>query len=513
MTLSRRSFLAGTASLLASPYIAKRCVAREAGAPLPIPPLVEVKNSAETLEAISGSSAFLSGAKTKTLGFSQAYLGPVLRVSRGETAKLRVVNRLEEPVTTHWHGLHVPAIVDGGPKLEIQPGGAWDPELPVDQPASSVWYHSHVHNRTARQVYHGLAGMIIIDDPGAPDPGLPATYGVDDLPLVIQDRAFARDGSLAYSAHHHALRHGFRGDTILVNGAVSPTAAVPSGLVRLRLLNGSNARIYHLRFADDRTFHQVASDGGLLPKPVALAALRLAPAERVEIVADFSGAAPVALLSGPDRNAMMGGGMMGGGMMGRMGAASPPQAEAGREGEFEVMRFVPDKAKAAPITRLPETLAGAPEPDFGEPARRRRISLDMMGGMGRGMSGGMRGGGMGRGGMGGGPMGGLAINGRAFDIDRVDLKLKRGETELWEVSAAMMAHPFHVHATAFQVLSDNGKPVDYATTGLKDVVLVEGRAEILLRVDHPASDAVPYLFHCHILEHEDGGMMAQFAVS
>ncbi len=452
----------------------------------------------------------LAGATTPTLGYSQPYLGPTLRVSRGSIARPKVLNRLSQPVTTHWHGLHVPAIVDGGPKLEIAPGASWDPELLIDQPACTAWYHSHVHHRTAQQVYQGLAGMIIVDDPGAPDPGLPKTHGVDDLPLVIQDRAFDSDGHLAYSSRRHTMMHGFKGDTVLVNGAVTPKASVPAGLVRLRLLNGSNARIYHLRFADDRTFHQVASDGGLLPKPVALTSLRLSPAERVEIIVDFSNASPVSLLSGPDGNTMMGGGMMGRGMMGG-GSDNPPQAAGGTEGEFDVMSFAPDRNKPAAVSTLPAALAGAPTPNLGDPVRTRRLSLDMHGGgMGRGsMGGGMRGGGM----RGGGMMGELAINGRAFDIDRVDQELKRGETERWVVSANMMAHPFHVHATSFQVMSQNGQSVPYETMGLKDVVLVQGEAEILVRVDQPASDAVPFLYHCHILEHEDGGMMGQFTVS
>jgi len=463
-----------------------------------------------------GNSQFLSGAKTPTLGYSQPYLGPVLRMRRGSSAHMRVENRLDQPVTTHWHGLHVPAVVDGGPKIEIAPGKTWQPELPVDQPAATLWYHSHVHGRTAEHVYHGLSGLIIVDDPDAPDPGLPNTYGVDDIAMVIQDRAFEPDGALLYSKRRHDQMHGFRAGTILVNGAIRPTASVPAGLVRLRLLNGSNARIYHLRFADDRTFHQVASDAGLLPKPVVLTSVRLAPAERIEIVADFEDGQSVALLSGPDRNGQTGG------RMGRHSPSPPAPASEGREGEFKILGFVPDKQKQAPVTQLPDAFPGAPKPDLGEPVRTRRLRLDMGGGggmMGRGhMGGGMRGrshmdGGM-RGGHGrGGPAVSMAINGRSYSPGRVDLELRQGETELWEVSASMMAHPFHAHATAFQVLTLNGNPVPYETMGLKDVILVEGQAQILLRVEQPAAEAIPFLYHCHILEHEDAGMMGQFTAT
>jgi blue copper oxidase len=107
----------------------------------------------------------------------------------------------------------------------------------------------------------------------------------------------------------------------------------------------------------------------------------------------------------------------------------------------------------------------------------------------------------------------MTINGRAFDMGRIDLATRRAETELWEVSASDMAHPFHVHGTSFQVLTQNGRTVDFASTGWKDTVLVSGRAELLVRFAHRAGDHAPYMYHCHILEHEDAGMMGQFTVA
>jgi FtsP/CotA-like multicopper oxidase with cupredoxin domain len=278
------------------------------------------------------------------------------------------------------------------------------------------------------------------------------------------------------------------------------------------LLNASNARIYRLRFEDGRAMHQIASDGGLLPRPVALRGLTLAPGERAELLVDFGGGGSARLLSEPDRNNPVGGmmgGMAGGrGMGGMMGAGVQPEAVAA-DGAFEVMRFAADPKRAAAVRVLPTRLAGAaPLPAFGEPVRRRRFELDAHAGM---MGGGMGRGAMGRRGMDG--MGMMTINGRAFDMARIDHRARRGDTELWEIAASDMAHPFHVHGTAFQVLSHNGAPVDFATTGWKDTVLVDGRAQILVRFAHPADDATPYMFHCHILEHEDAGMMGQFAVA
>lgn len=503
--MDRRTFLTATAAALATPgLIGFRAEARTiAGQPLPIPPILDVTGSADApLEAIAGTVDFGMGGKARTLGYSQPYLGPVLRMRRGEIARPVLTNRLDIPVTAHWHGAHVPGAVDGGPQLAVAPGATWAPELEIDQPAATLWYHSHIHGQTGPQVYRGLSGMLIVEDPGAANPGLPSTWGVDDIPVVIQDRLFDRRGDLAYGLDMPTMMLGLHGDTILVNGAVRPNASVARGLVRLRLLNGSNARIYTLKFEDGRGFHQIASDGGLLPAPVARDALVLAPAERAEIVVDLSDGGSVRLVSLPDTNApmggMMGGGMggmmrrmMGGGMMGGGEGAEPEAATS--DGAFAVLDVTPDKAAPAGQA-LPRTLAGGPLPITGDPVRRRRVALQM-GPMA------MRGG--------GNP---LAINGRAYDMGRIDMQARLGEVELWEVTSDMMAHPFHVHGTSFTVLSQGGRAVPFERTGAKDVLLVDGRAEILVSFDKPATSETPYMFHCHILEHEDGGMMGQFTV-
>jgi len=431
----------------------------------------------------------LQGVSTETAGYSQAFSGPVIRVKRGETARLKLGNTIAEPVSVHWHGMHIEGAQDGGPHSPVAPNATLDAALDIDQPATTLWYHSHIMGRTGAHVWYGLAGMLLVDDPNAADSGLPHTYGEDDIPLVVQDRIFGNDGSMVYTPRGPSLMHGYRGSEILVNGAIRPEASVPAGMVRLRILNGSNARIYHFHFEDGRSFQQVGTDGGLLPEAAAMNSLTLAPAERAEIVVDFSDGAAVRLLSGEDTNAMMGGGM--GGMMG----GGNPAANTG--GAFEVMRFAVNSGLAAKVTTPPAVLAGAPVPDFGAPVRRRSFRLDMMGGMMRMMSGG----------------GGMTINGASMDMAVINERATLGETEIWEISASEMAHPFHVHGTSFQVISHNGQPVDAAKIGLKDVVLVNGSAEILIRFNRTASAATPYMYHCHILEHEDAGMMGQFTVA
>ncbi|MEE9314135.1 MAG: multicopper oxidase domain-containing protein [Rhizobiaceae bacterium] len=508
--MKRRTLLIGGAAVVAAgagayvlskPAILGRAIAAEPGGGLPIPDVVEVGKGAKgTLDAIVGTSQFFDGVKTNTMGYGQSYLGPVIRAKRGETASMVVSNKTNAHITAHWHGLHIEGRNDGGPQTAFGPGDKWSPDLDIDQPAATLWYHSHTHGETGPQVYAGLAGMMIIDDPDAGPSGLPDTYGIDDIPLVIQDRAFDEEGQLLYIARGPMLMHGFRGGDILVNGTVRPKASVPKGLVRFRILNGSNSRTYTFSFEDSRTFHQVGTDGGLLPSPVGMSSLVLAPAERAEIVVDFTDGKNVRFLSLPDFNDPMGGGMGMGGMMGRMmgGNIRSPE-EIDDEGHFEILSFEVDKNHQGAVQSLPAKIGGAPEePDWGEPVQRRSFTLEMgMGGMGRGR----------------GMMGGMTINGKSMAMDRIDVEAKLGETELWHVRSSGMAHPFHIHGTSFKVLSHGGQKLDYASTGLKDVFLVYDEAEILVNFRRKASRETPYMFHCHILEHEDAGMMGQFTVS
>jgi FtsP/CotA-like multicopper oxidase with cupredoxin domain len=510
MEQGRRRVLRAAAASLAAPALLRRAWAAEAGTPLPMPAIVDVDGVGPArLEAVDGLHDFGAGRRSTARGFNQPYLGPLLRMRRGGSARIDVHNRLQEAITVHWHGLHVPGEVDGGPHAEIAPGAIWKPTLEIDQPACTAWYHSHRHGHTAPHVYAGLAGMLIVDDPRVADPGLPRRLGVDDLPLVLQDRMFGADGRLHYPGGMMAMMAGVRGDQMLVNGAIRPVADVPAGIVRLRLLNACNARILHLHLDDGRPLQRIGSDGGLLARPVAERMLVLAPGERAEVLVDCATDVPAAglrLLSLPDANRPRMG-MMGGGMGRGMGMTGAEPAAVAAGGAFEVLRLRADAGREGAVRTLPlQLLHAAPAPQLGEPQQRRRFVLDSMGGM---MGGGM-GRGMGRGGMG---MMAMTINGRPFDMDRIDLTVRRGDTELWEVQAGDMAHPFHVHGTSFQVLSVNGRPVDFAATGWKDTVLVDGRAELLMRFQHKAGPQHPYMFHCHILEHEDAGMMGQFSVA
>jgi len=470
--MRRRDFLQGLSFAGLAPVLG-RSFAQDRPA-LPVPPLVDLRPGAPlALTARVGATEFFPGKPSPTAGYNGSLLGPTLRVRSGDEVALHVRNELPEPTTVHWHGLLIPAAVDGGPHNEIAPGAAWQAVLPVRQPASTCWYHPHPHGRTGLQVYGGLAGLLIVTDREEQALGLPSRYGVDDLPVILQDRVFDRDQRLIYPRGHMALMHGVHGGTMLVNGAREPRADVPAGLVRLRLLNGANARVYDLAFEDGRSFHWLATDGGLLREAVPLQRLQLAPAQRAEILVDFSDARAALLLN-------------------RTTNAVQP-----------LLHFAPaGERRPQPV---PVKLASWQSPSRAPVAQRRRLTLTTgMEGMG-----GMQG-------MHGMPMP-HGFDGHPFDMARIDQRVKLGDVEIWEVSAlpGMMMdqpHPFHMHGVHFEVLRRDGRAPGPLDAGRRDTVLVDAPVELLVHFTQPAP-RVPFMYHCHILEHEDAGMMGQFTVT
>lgn len=494
--MRRRTFLKGSMAACATAASGAWGISAPAQAGerplLPIPTLMDVGRSGRLkLAAQQGETAFLGGRKSPSRGYGQAYLGPVVRARQGQEVAVDLQNRLDEKLATHWHGLLVPGEMDGGPHQAIAPGESWQPVLPITQPACTAWFHAHTHPRTAPQVYSGLAGVFQVSDGRDEERGLPTDFGVDDLTLVIQDRQFDDAGRMRYEPGMFGRMHGFQGDRILVNGAPEPRAPVPRSVVRLRLLNGSNARIYHLRFEDGRPMHLVASDSGYLPGVADTETLRLAPGERAEVLVDFRDGRPVSLITGPDRN------QGGPGMMGMMSMLRG-EASALIEGDSLVLSFHPDERKPARIDSIPDAVADPmpPLPDRVDGTRRFRLDM-MLGGMPM----------MSR----GGPT--MGINGRPFDMAYLNERVRLGAVERWIVESDMLMHPFHVHGVRFRVLSDEkGSAVRMENRGYKDTVLVDGRAEILVEFTQPAAAETPFMYHCHILEHEDAGMMGHLAV-
>lgn len=491
MSISRRTFLAitlgagvaGTGCYLFQP---KETALRGSQFvnPLIIPSVLngKVRDGRRTFELTvqKGLTSFFKGSKTPTMGYNGSYLGPTVRVRRGEHVSFKIRNKLQEETTVHWHGLHVPAVMDGGPHQKIAVDDEWEPEFTIDQPAATLWYHSHQFQKTAVQVYQGLAGLFYVDDEKSESLPIPSEYGVDDFPIVIQDRMFNRDNSFYYSDSMHDQMMGMIGDIFLVNGVVNPFLAVKRRRIRLRILNGANAQTYFLRFSDRREFFQIATDGGFLEIPVVLNELRIAAGERAEILVDLMPNDDVVLENSPR------GGSARGGMMNR----------GSRNTVTGILRLIGNGAPAK-TERIPSTLSTVRNWLPEKAVKTRRLVFQM--GMGM-MS---------------GSGGRFTINGRSIDINRIDQIVKLNDIEIWElVNRSPIAHPVHIHDIQFRILDRNGKTPPENERGLKDTVLVEPNetVRVITQFETFADDKSPYMFHCHILEHEDGGMMGQFLV-
>lgn len=420
------------------------------------------------LAAETGTTSFPGIGESETWGFNGAFLGPTLRAERGERVAFEIDNRLPEATSVHWHGMHLPAAMDGGPHQMIAQGDTWRPTWTVDQPAATLWYHPHPHGETEKHVYQGLAGMFILDDDASVAADLPSEYGVDDLPLIVQDKEFDRDGRLVL--REDGSEPGMLGDTIMVNGTVGAYQEVTTERMRLRLLNGSTARTYTFAF-DDRPMTMVASDGGFLDAPLDVQQLRLAPGERAEVVVSFDAGETTRLRSSRTQ----------------LGGVIVP-ATAGGNDEFDVLEF-----------RAAEELAPRPAPSWPASAHAGEDELhESAASVTREFR-----------------LGDQQINGEEMDMGRIDEIVHVGDTEVWEVrSTQPIPHSFHVHDVQFRVLSIDGQAPSPELAGPKDTIYLEPnrRYRLLVRFEDYADPAMPYMYHCHMLRHEDEGMMGQFVV-
>jgi len=444
--------------------------------PLVIPPLAGSATDAGgrrvfDLRLQAGTTDFGLGRPTATWGINGSYLGPTLRAKRGEKVAINVTNDVGEATSLHWHGMHLPAEMDGGPHQMIRPRTTWRPSWTIDQPAATLWYHPHLHGDTAKHVYRGLAGMFILDD-SSMSRDLPHAYGTDDVPVIVQDKSFTRDGQLD---DHEPLFSptGFLGETILVNGAVAPYHDVTTDKVRLRLLNASNARIYNFGLVDpagrQRGFALIGTDGGLLPHPVGTGGIQLSPGERAEIVVSMRPGEDLVLRSRPAD----------------LGADFWNQRFAGGDDTLDILQLRAGDTLAA-TPELPERLAPTPDLKEADAVTTRKIAL-----------------------------GGSDINGRDMDMSRIDEVVTVDTTEVWRVSNGDgTPHSFHIHDVQFVILDVDGATPAPPLRGWKDTVYVAPNSSVRLLMrfaDYTDPDS-PYMFHCHLLRHEDQGMMGQFVV-
>jgi FtsP/CotA-like multicopper oxidase with cupredoxin domain len=426
---------------------------------LDIPPLAESRvdggRRVFELTARAGRREFRPGRVATTWGVNGDYLGPTVRARRGERVLMNVHNELDEPTTIHWHGMHLPAVADGGPHQPIEPGSTWSPSWRINQPAATLWYHPHPHGRTERHTYRGLAGLFIVDDEQEAALDLPRTYGVDDIPVIVQDKRFDDDGSFVDGVPGPA---GRLGDTLLVNGTLSPHLPVTTRRIRLRLLNASTARTYSFGLSDGRDFALVGTDGGLLGAPSEVDHVQLSPGERAEIVVLVGPGERVVLRSTPPS----------------LGTPGEVTRRAGGEDSFDVLQLRAAAVLDGPAT-VPNRLVDVPRLAPGTATRSFRLL-------------------------------GRSINGAKMSMDRIDEVVTVDTTEVWEVvNRAEQPHNFHVHGVQFQVTG---------TPAWKDTVYLPPKqpVRLVLRFTEYTDPAVPYMYHCHLSMHEDQGMMGQFVV-
>lgn len=437
------------------------------------------------------SVQFFPGNESRTYAFNQyKYLGPTLIFNKGTNVNITVNNQIGDTTTMHWHGIHLPARWDGGPHTPILPATSWNPQFTVMDQAATYWYHPHMHMETAEQAIKGAAGLIIVRDPVEAALTLPRKYGVDDIPLIVQ--------SQQYDHQNQAMPKGMEDSTILVNGArasygYTVYSNLPAQIVRMRILNASGERAFNFGFTGNKQFRIIASDGGLLNTPVTVTRIRLAPGERAEILLDLTGmnGQTIHLRSYASELSM---GIQGGPTM-PMPPGSPPMNSPLNGVDFDILQINVVPQTANPVTIIPATLVNnIPYPPANANVTRTiRFTADSAMVMD-------------------GP---FYFNDSLFNMMRIDYRIPVNNIEIWKlVNETMVAHPFHIHDVQFYVIDRNGNPPAPEESGRKDVVLVPpGDSLMFITKFEDFTDTIPYMYHCHILMHEDDGMMGQFAVT
>ncbi len=431
-----------------------------------IPPLLTgtdingVKNYDLTIQ--KATHTFFTGLGTNTYAVNGSYLGPTLKLKNGDTVSINHTNKLDEKTTMHGHGMHVPAEMDGAAHQVIESGTTWSAKYTVNQRACTNWYHPHLMGKTAEHVYQGLAGLIIVEDDEINALDLPKEYGVDDIPLILQDRFFDSNGQIDYSPSRREIMHGYNGDIFITNGVINAYVDLPNKEIRFRILNASNSTVYNLAFDDGRTFKQIATDNSLLEAPVEMSRLKLSPAERAEIVVDFSS----------DLNKTI---------------FFKDVAQNKNFLEVKVNK------EATTTTTTPNVLTTLNRHTLDEAVRTRTFSLSASG------------------------PGNFKINGVSMNMGVINERIPVNDVEIWEVSNTMgMNHNFHIHASHFLIAKRNGSEANVLENekGYKDTVFIAGNdtVTLLVKMTDFTSSTKPYMYHCHFLEHEDAGMMGQFTV-
>ena len=431
-----------------------------------------------TIKAQPVSAVLRKGKTTSALGYhANGILGQTIEVVNGDVLSVNFENGLSEPSNIHWHGLLAPAEMDGHPADMVEPGASFTYAFPVTNRAGMYWYHPHPDFLTAKQAYLGLAGLFKVTDAEEQALGLPS--GDFEIPLVIQDKLLKNNGKLNYEPSDTDLMNGLHGDYVLVNGVHAPFQNVATRTYRLRILNGSNARIYNLALSNGAAFSVIGTDGGLLAAPILASEIMLSPGERVDVLMNFGGLAV--------------------GMEVFLESKTFSGSEYQGKQAFNILKFKVTESQGDPFA-TPTTLSSYQPIPESQSTKTRSFDISNGGG---------------HGGHGGGSMAMHNINGKSYDETRIDANILAGTTEIWtfDNTEGVDPHPMHLHGALFQVLDRTGGrgQVFPHEKGWKDTVLVMP-GEVVRIITPFGQNKGVYVFHCHNLEHEDTGMMLQMKI-
>ena len=433
---------------------------------------------------------FRLGNQTISAGINNSkFWGPTLIFNKGDTVHMNVQNNLNDSTTIHWHGMHLPAVMDGGPHQVIPPGTLWQPYWKVTNNASTFWYHPHLHNMTMEQLTKGIGGFIIVRDSLESTLALPRTYGVDDLPIVLTSRSFNASNQFTVTNNINISEYG---DTMLTNGTLKAQVSLPKQYVRLRILNAEVERGYNLGFSDNRTFYIIGNDGGLLNAPVAVTRVKLMVGERIEIMVNLGNDA---IGSSLDLKAFNTGQVFG------FPGAEPQQS--GLNGsilnnhDFPVLHINVIATTASPITSVPATLASNVYWTIADASVIRTVNVTPGSGVG---------------------LSEFYFDNTAFALNNINKTINLNDIEKWTVvNNNIFSHSFHIHDVQFKIVARNGVTTavgDYES-GWKDTYYIpRGESATFVAKFEDYSDSIyPFMYHCHFSNHEDGGMMGQFVVT
>lgn len=434
----------------------------------------------QTLTA-QATTANIMGTTIPVLGYQpNSLLGPTFRVNNSDAVNILLQNNLSEHTNIHWHGLKIPALMDGHPDQLANAGGTFRYQFTINQRAGLSWYHPHPHEMTGKQVFQGLAGLFIIND--AEESALNLPSGQFELPLVIQDKRITNNG-ITYNPAMEEVMAGFMGESIVVNGVYSPYTEVATRYYRLRILNGSNARVYNLAFSNNADMAIIGNDGGLLKNPVTAKEILIAPGERLDVLINFAGntiGTEIFLLS---KEFASGG-------------------DAQGKQSFRIMKFKIATSITDTFT-VPANLSAMTTIAASSAVKTRTFDIsNAMEHHGYPMNDGMQ---MRH-----------RINGKLFDSSRIDENISANTNEIWvfDNSKGDEPHPMHLHGVFFQVLGRSGGRGNLIASenGWKDTVLVMPGETVRVIVPFE-NNTGKFVFHCHNLEHEDDGMMLQYQLS